>query len=119
MSHLVVRVPSAEEIRTEVKARLGYHPCLFQINDALAQLRGRDTVTIAATGSGKTLTFWIPLLFNDNGIIIIITALNVLGDQNVKQAEKLGISAINLTSENTSDDVFQVGRGFFRKLCER
>lgn len=109
MSDLNIRIPSVEELRKEVKARFGYNPCTFQIKDALSQLRRHDTITIAATGSGKTLTFWIPLLFNDNGITIIITALNVLGDQNVKDLERLGIPAINLTPENSSQDsVFEV-----------
>ena len=56
---------------------------------ALVQLEQKDT--ILPTGSGKTLMFWIPLLFNSDGIIIIVTALNILGDKNVTELEKLDI----------------------------
>jgi superfamily II DNA helicase RecQ len=60
------------------------------------------------TGSGKTLTFWIPLLFNNNDIIIIVTALNILGDKNVEELEKLDISAVNITGESATDELFKV-----------
>lgn len=64
--------------------------------------------TIAPTGFGKTLTSWIPLLFNNDGVIIVVTALKILGDQNVKELERLGISAVNLTGDTATDMVFQV-----------
>lgn len=101
-------IPSVTQIRDDVKAKFGVNPCLYQVYDAQAQLRGEDCITIAATGSGKTLTFWIPLLYNDGGNIIIITALNILGDQNVKQLEAVNIKAINMTSDNATDDAFKV-----------
>ncbi|KAF8869798.1 hypothetical protein CPB84DRAFT_1630534, partial [Gymnopilus junonius] len=73
-------------------------PCQFQEEDALVQLRREvDCITVALTGAGKMLTFWIPLLFNDNGIKIIITTLNLLGDKNKNELERLKISAVNLT----------------------
>lgn len=100
-------LPSVTNICNEVKAHFGFEPCLFQIEDAPAQLRGDDCITIAATGSGKTLTFWIPLLFVQ-GIIILITALNILGDQNVAELTSLGINAVNVTAENASDALFKV-----------
>ncbi|KAG1793785.1 hypothetical protein EV424DRAFT_1335765, partial [Suillus variegatus] len=61
----------------------------------------KDVVTISPTGSGKTLTFWIPLLLNVGGVIIIVTPLNILGEKNQKEAEALGFSAINLCKEST------------------
>lgn len=74
----------------------------------MAQLQKQDCITIAATGSGKTLTFWMSLLFVKDGIFILITALNVLGDQNVEELTRLGISAINLTVDNATDQAFKV-----------
>ncbi|KAI0738168.1 hypothetical protein C8Q80DRAFT_1060062, partial [Daedaleopsis nitida] len=57
-------------------------PYLWQCHAAIALLKGdRDVVCISGTGSGKTLTFWIPLLFRPNGIQVIITPLNILGTQ--------------------------------------
>ncbi|TFK20132.1 hypothetical protein FA15DRAFT_552275, partial [Coprinopsis marcescibilis] len=71
-------------------------PCVFQTRDALNQLENKnDCVTIARTGLGKTLTFWMPLLFNGGGIKIVVTALNVLGEQNVAELARLGIRAVN------------------------
>ena len=67
-----------------------------------------DCITIAPTGAGKTLTFWIPLLFNDNGIKVIITTLNLLGDENVKELARLKITAVNLTAATTTNTVLKV-----------
>ncbi|KAJ3553427.1 hypothetical protein NP233_g12645 [Leucocoprinus birnbaumii] len=101
-------LPSPEQIRADVIKRFEIHPCLYQIHDALAQLRGEDCITIAATGSGKTLTFWIPLLYlPKKAFIFLITALNILGDQNVKELEQYNFTAINLTAENCTDEVFK------------
>ncbi|KAH9013930.1 hypothetical protein EDB85DRAFT_1876696, partial [Lactarius pseudohatsudake] len=68
----------------------------------------RDLVTLAPTGSGKTLTFWIPLLFNEDGITIVITPLIVLGEKNVKELLDVSIVAINLTTTSASDKTFKV-----------
>ncbi|KAI9431014.1 hypothetical protein H4582DRAFT_1766967, partial [Lactarius indigo] len=59
-----------------------------------------DLVTLAPTGSGKTLTFWMPLLFNRNGITIVITPLIVLGDKYVAELSAVSIPAINLASKS-------------------
>ncbi|KAG1721898.1 uncharacterized protein EDB91DRAFT_1003178, partial [Suillus paluster] len=59
-------------------------PCLWQIEVVHIILRGdKDVISIAATGSGKTLTFWMPLLFRPQDIQIIVTPLNLLRTQNV------------------------------------
>ena len=78
------------------------------MTDAIAQLQRKEVVIISPTGSGKTLTFWLPLLFNDQGIIIVITALNILGAQNVMELAKLGISAVNITADNVLSQLFTV-----------
>lgn len=88
MSALQYTVPDIFDLRRKVKQVYGVIPCLFQAEDVLAQLQRHDTITIARTGSGKTMTFWIPLLFKNNGIIIIVTALNLLGDQNVEELNR-------------------------------
>jgi superfamily II DNA helicase RecQ len=45
--------------------------------------------------SGKMLTFWIPLLFNEDGVTILIMALTVLGEKNVNKLLEASIAAIN------------------------
>ncbi|KAH9029179.1 P-loop containing nucleoside triphosphate hydrolase protein [Lactarius hengduanensis] len=67
----------------------------------------RDLVTLAPTGSGKTLTFWIPLFFNEDGITIVITPLIVLGEKNVNELLDVSIAAINLTTTSASDETFK------------
>ncbi|KZP18846.1 hypothetical protein FIBSPDRAFT_744888 [Athelia psychrophila] len=64
------------------RAKLGYEPCLWQLRVVEALLkRDEDVVCIAETGGGKTLTFMLPLEFCQDGIMIIITPLNLLGNQ--------------------------------------
>jgi hypothetical protein len=83
----------------------------------LTQLQQKDLVTLAPTGSGKTLTFWIPLLFNEEGITIVVTPLVVLGDKNVAELSAVLIPAINLTTLSASDDTFKVALYCMGSLC--
>jgi superfamily II DNA or RNA helicase len=51
------RIPSHDKICSETQKVFGVVPCDFQIKDVIAQLEGKQVVTISPTGSGKTLTF--------------------------------------------------------------
>jgi superfamily II DNA helicase RecQ len=108
MSSLQYVVPCIDDLRMEVQRTFGILPCMFQAQDAIAQLKQKDCIMISPTGSGKTLTFWILLLFNNNRIIIIITALNILGDKNVEELLRLGITAANVTGASATNDLFKV-----------
>jgi superfamily II DNA helicase RecQ len=100
---------SSEQIRAKAVEHLGYQPCLWQIKVVEAILRrDGDVVCISATGSAKTLTFWLPLLFKANGIQLVIGPLNILGDQNVAQLGEMGIKGISITSETATYQNFQV-----------
>ena len=102
-------VPSILEIRQKVIHFLGYRPCLWQICIVEALLKhDKDIISIAATGSGKTLTFWMPLLFRPDGIQIIITPLNILRKQNVDTLTGLGISRIALHAKTATAKNFKV-----------
>lgn len=50
----------------------------------------------------------MPLIDSDDGIIIIVTALNILGEQFVQEAQAAGFSAISVNGANDTDDVFAV-----------
>ncbi|KAI0630945.1 hypothetical protein C8Q77DRAFT_1062562 [Trametes polyzona] len=70
-----------------VQERFNKRACSFQIKIAQAlHERCNNAVAVAATGAGKTLSFWISLLMAlENGedrCIIVITPLNILGKQN-------------------------------------
>ena len=79
-------------------------PCTWQLDIVLAMLQRRQhIVCISGTGSGKTLPFWLPLLFT-SGIQIVVTALNLLSKQNESQLQRVGISAISLAGETCWQD---------------
>lgn len=106
---LVLKRSEPEHSRSSAAAHVSGSATLWQCNAALAQLRGeKDVICISGTGSGKTLTIWIPLLFWPSGVQIIITPLNVLGSQNHQQLERVGIPAIAIQGETASAQNFQV-----------
>src|SRR6267154_3416503 len=108
MSTRHLDVPSLVDMKQIIQEKFGLLPCTWQLQSARYQLDNKDIVTILPTGSGKTLTFWIPLLFNPGRIIIIVTPLNILGEKNQKEAEAYGFPAINLCKETATDQVFKV-----------
>ena len=91
------------QIRDNVTLRFGYQPCLWQILIAQASLKHvKDVISISAKGLGKSLTFWMPLLFVSEGIQLVITPLNILGQQNVDTLIKVGISRISINQGQLS-----------------
>ena len=82
----------------------------FQCRLGTAQLEGHNIISIAATGSGKTLSYLITIPFSGGKIIILVSALNVLGEQFVAEMEKAGYPAISVTAENDNDRTFMVCR---------
>ncbi|KAG1728758.1 P-loop containing nucleoside triphosphate hydrolase protein [Suillus paluster] len=91
MSVLRYTIPDASVIKDTVEVNFNIAPCKFQLQWA-----------------GKTLTFWIPLLFNNDGMVVLITALNGLSDQNINELQQLGISVVNLTGANATDSIIQL-----------
>ena len=64
------------------------------------QLLCEHIFTIAWTGFGKTLTFWLPLIFSTDSIIIIVTPLDILGNKEaIEVCMLLGVRGIR-TSDN-------------------
>ena len=101
-------------IRSVVEVRFNKRPCWLQIQVALALFAGNDVVACAATGAGKTLSFWIPLLMaledGQDKMSIVVTPLNLLGKQSVKELERAGLAAIAVSGENANADTFQVSQ---------
>ena len=100
-------------IRQVVYRKLKKRPCWFQIQVAQAlYLRQKDVVGISATGSGKTLSFWIPLIMaleeGHDKMTVVVTPLNLLGKQNVVDLQQAGIPAVAVSAENASPEVFKV-----------
>ncbi|KAG1889798.1 uncharacterized protein F5891DRAFT_900330, partial [Suillus fuscotomentosus] len=61
-----------------------------------------DQDVLCIAGMGKTLGFWIPLLFRINSIQLVVTPLNLLGKQNALSLAKAGIRAIAINAETAS-----------------
>ena len=58
---------------------------------------------------GKTLTFWLPLLFRLQGSMqLIITPLNLLGKQNAAALNKAGLRGIAISAESATLENFRV-----------
>ncbi|KIK34578.1 hypothetical protein CY34DRAFT_26821 [Suillus luteus UH-Slu-Lm8-n1] len=55
--------------------------------------KDHDIVCIAGTSLGKTMSFWLPLLWK-KGLQIVVTPLNQLGKQNVNSLAKAGCKDI-------------------------
>ena len=106
--------PTLEEIRARTHAALDCNPCLWQAKAVQQAVKGdKDMLCIAPTGAGKTLTFWMPLLFRKDGIQIVVTPLNMLGTQNVKELASYGISACDVRAETATPKLFQVSQTIF------
>jgi superfamily II DNA helicase RecQ len=103
-------VPSLKQLQTHTQEVFGVRPCLWQVKVVQAILRGdTDIVTIAGTGMGKTLTFWMLLLFQPPGSIqIVVTPLNLIGRQNVLSLEWVGIHVICTFGDSATAKNFQV-----------
>jgi superfamily II DNA helicase RecQ len=108
MSSLVYSLPTLSDMRARVQDVFEKRACLFQLRAGRAILERRDTILIAPTGVGKTLAFWMPLVFNNGGILLVITALNILGAQNQLELEAAGITAKAVTAENATDELYKV-----------
>ena len=58
--------------------------------------------------NAKTLSFFMPVLFDESSIQIVITPLNILGAQNVEYLRKAGIPAISISAETATVENFVV-----------
>ncbi|KIK79506.1 hypothetical protein PAXRUDRAFT_140506 [Paxillus rubicundulus Ve08.2h10] len=92
MVGLASEAPSLSTIQDKAQQCFGKRACLWQLKIAEAFLKGDcDIVCIAGTSMGKTLSFWLPLLFRPSGIQIVVRPLNQLGQQNIDSLAKAGI----------------------------
>ncbi|KAF8327973.1 P-loop containing nucleoside triphosphate hydrolase protein, partial [Cantharellus anzutake] len=72
--------------------------CIWQCMVALSLLAKRNVVSISATGSGKTMTFWLPML-REKGITFIVTPLKSLGSQLSNESIKKGFPSVSITAK--------------------
>lgn len=65
-------------------------------------LSGRDTLGVLPTGGGKTLTYQLPA-FMLNGLVLVVSPLISLMQDQVDRARRLGLRAASLTSQDPRD----------------
>jgi len=101
-----------KRIRDITEKKFGKRLCWYQVKTALAIYKGKDIVSCAPTGAGKTLSFWIPLLMaQEDGkdkMSFVVTSLNLLGKQNVKVLEEAGLPAVAVSKETANQKTFKV-----------
>jgi len=51
-----------QELQKQGMERLGIWPCVWQAKVTLHLLSKSSMVSISATGSGKTVMFWLPMM---------------------------------------------------------
>ncbi|KAF8150999.1 P-loop containing nucleoside triphosphate hydrolase protein [Crassisporium funariophilum] len=102
---------SVKDIRDLVQAKFGKRPCWFQIRTTMALRAGKDVTGIAATGAGKTLSFWIPLLMaleeGQDKMVVIVTPLNLLGKQTEAQLNKAAISCVAVDKQTNKPETYK------------
>jgi len=77
---------------------MGIRPCIWKIEVVHKVLEGVDVMTIVVMGSGKSLCYWMVLLYVRYGIVFLVTPLKLLGKQFVKTLERNDLHA-NATNE--------------------
>ncbi|KAJ3911345.1 P-loop containing nucleoside triphosphate hydrolase protein [Lentinula edodes] len=98
---------SDEDAREAVEKVFGVRPCLWQLKAARMILGGQDTLTIAPTGSGKTLSYWLELVFVPEGTIVVVTPLKDLGSQFENELKQKGFCALNVTGNITTNNLYK------------
>jgi hypothetical protein len=69
-----------------------------------AILDGKDVITIAPTGSRKSLTYWMSLLFIKYGIT---SGCYTSEGQFSKMLQDNGVSVVSITAANATNELFE------------
>lgn len=111
---------TVQRIRDLSQRVFGKRPCWLQVKITLALHAKKDVIGVAATGAGKTLSFWLALLTaledGEDKMVIVITPLNLLGQQNTKQLTAAGLSSVAVTKENNKPETYKVTRNIISPL---
>ena len=95
------------QVQEDIEEFFGICPCLWQIRVTHAVLAGNNLVTITPTSLGKSLTYWLPLQYITNGIVIAVTPLKQLGTQ-FSEKLKEHVTAVSIMASNATNELFEV-----------
>ncbi|MDQ6919363.1 MAG: ATP-dependent DNA helicase [Candidatus Dormibacteraeota bacterium] len=74
-----------------------------QLEVVEAQLAGRDVLSVAPTGSGKSISYWVPALVGD-GLTIVVSPLIALMKDQVDRLRQLHVKAAHINSSLSRAD---------------
>jgi superfamily II DNA helicase RecQ len=104
-----------DQIRDIIARCFDKRPCLLQLKLTRHVLAQQDLIGVAATGTRKTLSFFMALALHMdmnpqfNGIVIVATPLVTLGKQTEKMLQDASIPAVAIDGQSSSAEVFKVG----------
>jgi ATP-dependent DNA helicase RecQ len=89
-----------EQVLKDVFGLESFRPGQAEVVDA--QMNGRDVLAVAPTGSGKSLSYWVPAILGD-GLTIVVSPLIALMKDQVDRLVSHGVRAafINSTLSST------------------
>ncbi len=115
-------VDSASPARAQQVLRDVFHLKSFRPGQAEvveAQMRGRDVLAVAPTGSGKSLSYWVPAILGD-GLTVVVSPLIALMKDQVDRLVSHGVRAafINSTLSSTEqrERMEAASRGVYQLL---
>ncbi|MDE2794579.1 MAG: RecQ family ATP-dependent DNA helicase [Gemmatimonadota bacterium] len=92
--------PAARAVLREKFGFDGFRPGQEQLISSV--LSGRDTLGVLPTGGGKTLCYQLPAFMMDGLVIVVSPLISLMQDQ-VDRARKLGLRASSLTSQDPKE----------------
>jgi hypothetical protein len=75
----------------------------WQVAAAAELMCGRDVMCCTATGSGKTMCIFLPLMANPRSIVLVVSPLIALMDDQAEAAAELGFTAVQLTDKTIKE----------------
>jgi ATP-dependent DNA helicase RecQ len=111
------RTHSAQQVLHDVFHLESFRPGQAEV--VAAQMEGRDVLAVAPTGSGKSLSYWVPAILGD-GLTVVVSPLIALMKDQVDRLQAHGVRAalINSTLNQTEqrDRLEAASRGEYQLL---
>src|SRR3989454_12228070 len=103
-------VAEAERVLREVFGLHAFRPGQGEVVEAM--LDGRDVLSVAPTGSVKSISYWVPAVV-DGGLTLVVSPLIALMKDQVDRLTDRGVAA---TFVNSSIEPFEQRERFQRAL---
>jgi ATP-dependent DNA helicase RecQ len=92
---------SSRAVLEEVFGHRGFRPGQEEVMEA--QLAGRDVLSVAPTGSGKSISYWVPAVVA-GGLTLVISPLIALMKDQVDRLRSLGVEAAFVNSSQDRNE---------------